>query len=346
MEEYGMRTKVAKILFAMAGCLVLAISSTSIHSQMKETPTSGHNILMVHGRNDPSGGESYGVWNYDQANFWNGARPNTAGTVWYVEWDAWNVSFDSTSGPEVGGEYLFAYAVNQLCSLDNNQSCTIICHSIGCAVVEDWLSKSNYVSSPIYFDQIIAAESAAGGSELADSDAAIFGEALGQNTEAPIDASITTSYARGAYNHNNMQGVAVRGTGGTSNDVATEVITTCHYFPEQSTSTPNANCTTCPLNGQVSCDDGAVALHSTCGHNRVAPFENCNSTLTGYSDTAGTFDYHGWWVDDSGFSGPYSTLGKGEWNSAEKTYRTDHSGGKALVVGEYTSCSDATTLCY
>jgi hypothetical protein len=39
------------------------------------------------------------------------------------------------------------------------------------------------------------------------------------------------------------------------------------------------------------CDDGAVALHSTCGHNRKASFQDWNSRLSPHHDAAGTFAY-------------------------------------------------------
>lgn len=331
-----MKSQVAKLPLAVAVCLMLAGALTSTFAQAQTV-----NILMIHGRTDPtktSPQEQYGVFSTDQMNEWGGNVPVTAGNVYYVQWDAWNRYFDSTASG-YGGWYWVNYAVNKYCNGKNSQACYIICHSIGCAAFENWLAKSNYSTSGLVIHWVLAAESAAGGSELADSNVALLGESLGFNTVAPIDASITTSYARGAYNHNNMQGVIVRGTGGTSNDTASEVLTTCAYFPEQWTTNPNPDCTTCPVDLRVSCDDSTVALHSTCGHNRVAAFENCNGYLPGTSqnDSAGTYEYHTWWIDDSGYSGPFSSQGQGYWRSSELTYRVDHTLGKSLAVWEYSA---------
>lgn len=331
-----MKTKMAKLLLALAGCLMLAgaLTSTSVQAQTI-------NILMIHGRTNPTSttpNEQYGVFSTDQMNDWGGNVPATAGNVYYVQWDAWNRYFDSTASG-YGGWYWVNYAVNNYCNGKNGQACYIICHSIGCAAFENWLAKANYSTSGLVIHWVLAAESAAGGSELADSNVALLGESLGFNITAPIDASITTSYARGAYNHNNMQGIIIRGTGGTSNDTATEVLTTCAYFPEQFTLSGNPDCTTCPVDLETSCDDSTVALHSTCGHNRVAAFENCNGYLPGTSqnDSAGTYEYHTWWIGDSGYSGPFSTQGQGYWRSSELTYRVDHSLGKSLAVWEYSA---------
>jgi hypothetical protein len=328
-----MKSIVTNLLYAALGCLALLFCAASVPAQAQTV-----NILLIHGRTDPNSSnppERYGVWAIDQMGVWGGNKVLTSGNVYYVQWDAWNEHFDSNTPSPAGGWYWVNYAVNRFCNAENNQLCYVICHSAGCAAFENYLAKSDYATNSILIPYVIAAESAAGGSELADSDVALLGEALGQNTVAPIDASLTTSFARGEYNHNNMQGVLIRGTGGTSNDVATEVITTCAYFPEQYTSNPNPNCTRCPLTGAVSCDDGAVALHSTCGHSRAAPFLDCNSTLPGWSDHAGTYDYHGWWIGDSGWSGPYSPMGTSDWNGGFHTYRIDHSAGKKLAIDEY-----------
>jgi hypothetical protein len=336
-----MKTKMTKLVLAVAGCLTLAFALTSTLVQAQTI-----NILMLHGRTDPTSttpNEQYGVFTTDQMGNWNGDVPNKSGAhVYYVQYDAWNSYFDSTTSG-TGGWYWVNYAVNTYCNGANGQACYIICHSIGCAAFENWLAKSSYSTSKLVIHSVLAAESAAGGSELADSGVALIGESLGLNTDAPIDASITTSYTRGDYNHNNMQGVIVRGTGGTSNDTDTEVLTTCAYFPEQFTLSGNSDCTTCPLDIETSCDDSTVALHSTCGHNRVAAFENCNGYLPGtsQSDSAGTYEYHTYWVNDSGYKGPYSSQGKGYWNSSEFTWRVDHSLGKALVVDEWNAAPTA-----
>ena len=331
--------KLAKLLVAMAGCLLLAIPSTTAFGQMKSSPTSGHNLLIIHGRNNPAGRESYGVWNTDQANFWGSAVPATTGNRWYVQWDAWNVPFDSFSGPEVGGEYLFSYAVEKLCNYENNQSCTIICHSDACPVVEYWLSKSGYLTSPLYIDYVIAAESVAGGSDVADSTASAILSVFWSGGWAPIDASITPTYVRGAYDHNHMQGVVIRGIGGTYVSGLYDPLKCMTYFPGQWVGTGgNQSCSQCPL-GYARCFDDLVALHSTCGHNRRASFQNCNGNLPGtdQTDSAGTYEYHTWWIDDSGYAGPYSQAGYLAWDPGEHTYVVNHTDGKIIAVDEYSA---------
>lgn len=340
-----MKSKLTKLSFALA-CLILAVSSTVARAQMKDTPTSGVNVLLIHGRAKPSSSnEIFGVWRTDQMNYWGGNKTLTSGTVWYVQWDAWGEHFNSTTASPAGGQWEIQLAVNHLCNADAGQRCYIICHSAGCAAFENYLATSNYSSNSIYFIHVLAAASAAGGSELANS------HRLNQvlkpfGLSGAIDDSLATGYARNQYNHNNMQGVKIRGLGGTVTDGGLSIIVKCSFFPEQVVEVAgigvgawNRDCTTCSNDGGAvkysQCADTAVALHSSCGHSRAASFQDCNSTLPGHDDTAGTYDYHGWWIDDSGWSGPYSPLGKPMWNSSYHTYRTDHTGGKKLGIDEY-----------
>jgi hypothetical protein len=265
--------------------------------------------------------------------------------VWYVQWDAWNHHFDDSSWP--GGEAVIRNAINGLCDNNHGQACWIICHSAGCAAFEDYLAKSNYAHNSILIEHVIAADSAAGGSELADNGLLQWlGGLSGQR--ANLDASLKTSYARGAYNHNNMQGVVVRGVGGATASYPLANVIACHFFPRQSGSNLNPNCTQClsfPLTVNSECDDGAVALHSTCGHNRKASFQDCNSRLAPHHDGAGTFAYHGWWINDHvcngdfaqncNWNGPFSDYGKARRNARFHTYRNDHTDGKSVAVFEY-----------
>jgi hypothetical protein len=304
------------------------------------------NILLIHGRMHNTK-EKYGYFRTDQSGAWGGLRPTTAGTVWYVQWDAWNRHFDDSSSP--GGEAIVQNAINHLCDASHGQACWIICHSAGCAAFEDYLAKSNYAHNNILIEHVIAADSAAGGSELADN--GVFRyigglSGLGGN----IDNSLKTSYARGAYNHNNMQSVAVRGIGGATSSYPFSFLISCFFFPRQSGSGLNPNCSRCqyiPIFGTTysECDDGAVALHSTCGHSRKASFQDCNSRLPPHDDSAGTFVDHGWWINDhvcNGFfkencnwNGPYAPFGKARWDSSFRTYKNDHSDGKTVAVYEY-----------
>lgn len=341
-----------KLMWAMVGCMLLNFSVSQgraqVPSQIKHI-----NVLLIHGRSN-SAGEQFGHFLTDQHNAWGGLKPATGGTVWYVQWDAWNRHFDDTTCP--GGECIIKNAVNALCNSLNGQECWIICHSAGCAAFENYLAKSNYATNPLLFAHVIAADSAAGGSELADNGVLRFiGGLTGQS--AAIDDSLKTSYARGAYNHNNMQGVVVRGVGGATDSYPFHFLIACSFFPSQGGSGLNPDCTNCStlFTTLSECSDGTVALHSTCGHNRKASFQDCNSTLPPHGDTAGTFNFHGWWVTDhecnpdfSGFVpttcnwvGPYSAVanpsnGQFKWNSRFRTYHNDHSDGKTVAVDEYT----------
>jgi len=295
-----------KVKVILCGIALLAMSSLQAYT---------HNILLIHGRFDSTKGEQFGVFGNDQAQYWQGQVPATAdGHVYYVQWDAWKYGFDSTSSN--GGWSVVNNAMNQYCDYTKGNTCYIICHSAGCAAFENYLTKSNFATNTISIQHVMAAESAAGGSELAD--AAFWASG--------IDASLKTGYARGAYNHNNMQGLVVRGFGGTNCDAWPQ----CNLFTAASSS--NTSCNTNILGYRV-CSDFAVSLHSSCGHNRYAFFSDCNSTLPGYGDTAGTYSYHGWWINDSGYSGPYGT--DPIYNSTYHTYYKNHSWGAVQAIREY-----------
>jgi hypothetical protein len=338
------QSKIGLLLWIIFVCFTLVPSPATAATEI--------NVLLIHGRLHNTH-EAYGVYRTDQAGAWGGLTPATAGTVWYVQWDAWNRHFDDTSWP--GGWAVIADVINNLCDANHHQACWIICHSAGCAAFENYLAKSNYATNSILIEHVIAADSAAGGSELADN--GLF-RWLGGLTGlgANLDNSLKTSYARGAYNHNNMQGVVVRGVGGATSNYPLANVIACHFFPRQSGSHLNPNCTQClafPLTVESECSDGAVALHSTCGHNRKASFQDCNSRIPPRNDTAGTFAYHGWWINDHvcngdfaqncNWNGPYSSVGLGRWNSGFHTYRNDHSDGKSTAVDEYSSAP--ATLC-
>lgn len=310
-----------------------------------------NNILLIHGRLHNTS-EQYGHFTSDQAGAWSGLRPVTGGNVWYVQWDAWNRHFDDTTFP--GGEAVVRDAVNALCDSNQGQQCWVLCHSAGCAAFENYLAKSDYATNSILIAHVMAADSAAGGSELADNGLLrLIGGLTGQS--GAIDDSLKTSYARQAYDHNNMQGVVVRGVGGATDNYPLHAVIGCNFFPRQGGSGLDSDCTPCGLISTTSreCSDGVVALHSTCGHNRVASFQDCNSRITPHNDTAGTYNFHGWWINDQvcngdfstncSWAGPYSSFGNAQWNASFKTYRVNHSDGKTAVVNEYSAAP--ATLC-
>jgi hypothetical protein len=338
VREYRVTTKTARVICMIVGYLVMLL--TSAQGFCREI-----NVLLIHGRLHNTK-EHYGHFRDDQSGAWNGLKPLTAGNVWYVQWDAWNHYFDDSSWP--GGEAVIRDAIDALCDNNKGQACWILCHSAGCAAFEDYLSKSDYAHNSILIEHVMAADSAAGGSELADNGVLRFIGGL-TGLGGRIDNSLKTSYARGAYNHNNMQSVVVRGVGGATSSYPLSWLLACNFFPRQSGSGLNTQCTVC-VEGRFGpvereCDDGTVALHSTCGHNRKASFQDCNSRIPPHDDTAGTYAYHGWWINDHvcngdfaqdcNWNGPYSSDEKTLWNSRFKTYRVDHSDGKQVVVHEY-----------
>jgi hypothetical protein len=343
MREYRMTARTAKVVCMLVGYLTMLLSSAPAFAREM-------NVLLIHGRLHNTK-EHYGHFRDDQAGAWGGLTPATAGTVWYVQWDAWNHYFDDSSWP--GGEAVIHDAIDALCDNNKGQACWILCHSAGCAAFEDYLSKSDYAHNSILIEHVMAADSAAGGSELADNGLLrLLGGITGQG--ATLDNSLKTSYARGAYNHNNMQSVVVRSVGGATDSYPLHFLIACNFFPRQSGSGLNPKCTDCfELFGpdKRECDDGTVALHSTCAHNRKASFQDCNSRIPPHDDTARTYDFHGWWINDHvcngdfrqdcNWNGPYSDDDRPLCNPPFKTYHVDHSNGKQVVVHEYSDAPSA-----
>jgi len=331
-RHYCMTMRTAKVACIIVGYLMMLLYP--LQASGREI-----NVLLIHGRwHDTK--EHYGHFRTDQSGAWGNLTPATGGTVWYVQWDAWNHYFDDSRWP--GGEAVIHDAIDALCDANKNQACWIICHSAGCAAFEDYLAKSDYAHNSILIEHVMAADSAAGGSEIADNGLLrIVGGFAGLS--GAIDNSLKTSYARHAYNHNNMQSVVVRGVGGATDNYPYNWLIRCSFFPMQFGG-GNSQCTSCFFFWRQ-CDDGLVALHSSCGHNRKASFQDCNSRIPPHNDVAGTFDFHGWWINDHvcngdfrqncNWNGPYSSFGHSVWNKQFKTYHVDHSNGKEVVVNEY-----------
>lgn len=319
-----------KALCLMAGSLMLFWASSA--------QATTHNILLIHGRSDSSG-ETFGTLTWDQHKYWEGKLPATAdGHVFFVQWDADHKYFDDHNWP--GGQAVIRDAVNRHCQYTaaaGYQECYIICHSAGCAASEYFMANDNYCCNPDFFAHVMEAGSAAGGSELAS------WSWLWPPSQMTIDASIVPTYARSHFNHNNMQGVVIRGIGGSNNDTLDACI---GVWPVQWNSNNNPQCSVCNsviFSVQLECSDGAVPLHSSCGHNRDASFIDCNSTLSPNNDTGGTYSYHGWWIHDNicngqtgggcSWNGPYS--GGTQWNSGYSTYHVNHGGALANIINEY-----------
>jgi hypothetical protein len=303
-----------------------------------------HNILLIHGRHDDHNDnnnqrEQYGTFTSDQLGFWEGMKPATVdGHVYFVQWDADHKYFDDYNWP--GGQAVIRDAVNRYCQYTaaaGYQECYIICHSAGCAAFEYFMQADNYCCNPDFFAHVMEAGSAAGGSELAS------WSGLWPPASMTIDASLVPSYARGHGNHYNMQGVVFRGIGGTYDDAWYACI---GVWPTQWVTGNGPNCSVCQQFGNsynLECADDGVPLHSSCGHNRDASFVDCNSTLSPYNDTTGTYSYHGFWIHDyicngqsgSGcnWSGPYSP--NTQWNSGYHTYHVNHGGTLRNIINEY-----------
>lgn len=354
MEDNSMQKKWFTVLCAVIGSLAMALSSVpALATEI--------NILLIHGRHSPCPGppdgdyipgtcsnpEKYGTFTKDQIGYWDLPKTPliTAAHIYYVQWDAWERHFYETGWP--GGYAVIARAMNEHCSGIKDQYCYVICHSAGCAAVENYIAKSHRVwmddpNNPIIIQHVIAAASAAGGSELAQFGCDSLGSWLiGANN---IDCSLRMADARNAYNHNHMATVPIRGIAGTSNTSWT-ACSPLIRFPGQSSNGSeglNTNCSICEVGGKKgrACSDDDVALHSSCGHNRVASFQDCNSRIYPYNDTAGTYDDHGWWEHDlqAPRYGPFSSAGKADYNSKFHTYRVNHGGARTLAIEEYSAC--------
>src|SRR5215471_21261735 len=155
---YRMATRTAKAVCMIVGYLTMLLTSAQAFGRQI-------NVLLIHGRTHDTK-ERYGHFRTDQAGAWGNLKPATAGNVWYVQWDAWNHYFDDSRWP--GGEAVIHNAIDALCNANKGQACWIICHSAGCAAFEDYLAKSDYAHNPILIEHVMAADSAAGGSEIAD----------------------------------------------------------------------------------------------------------------------------------------------------------------------------------
>jgi hypothetical protein len=318
---------------------MMGLSSVAAHAQITWT------VLVIHGRFDPTSGcapEQYGTFDHDQACAWNAGTPATIGRVRFVNWDAWNTSFDDPTWP--GGEAVVHAAIFDNCDTNTNHYCAVICHSAGCAATEHFIAVCTHQNVLAAITSVMAAGSAAGGSDLADLEESLpvlpqwILDLLG--FEAPLDAFLTTSYTRGAYDHNHMQTVPIRALAGTGGENGKEGALTVFPFQGDNSDT-NLDCQQVIFNTHSMCSDSLVALHSSCGHNRVDSFQQCDSRLNPFNDTASTYNYHGWWISDRYLNvdnGPFSSMGKNNYNSTDHTYDLEHSQLKQLVTDEYSAC--------
>ncbi len=204
------------------------------------------------------------------------------------------VGYDGSSDPRTWGNCRAQSNINtvfnQRCRGSNN--CKVICHSAGCYAVEYFLDKT---STNFNIDFVMASSSAAGGSELAN---------LAFWAWGGMDNALKTGNARGSYNHNDMKGVGIWAIAGYRSQWYVDWM----------------------LPGK---DDGAVALHSTCGHRTTGSHSKCNQSR--YSShfiwSGGYNNNNGWSGDRKAYnkthtgdgSNSINTAMKKEWNDCKST---------------------------
>ena len=206
------------------------------------------------------------------------------------------VGYDGSSDPRTWGSCRAQsniYSVLEArCQGSNN--CKVICHSAGCYAMEYFLDKS---SKSYNVDFVMASSSAAGGSELAD---------LAFWANGGMDAALKVNAARTSYNHNDMKGIGIWAVAGYRG---------VWYA---SWRLPGA-------------DDGAVALHSTCGHNATGSHNACDRAR---------YSSHYLW------SGSYNN--NNYYSSSKKAYDMTHTGDGSRSINtaaklEWNDCK-ATTI--
>lgn len=184
------------------------------------------------------------------------------------------IGYDGSSDPRTYGSCRAQSNINSVlnarCRGSNN--CKVICHSAGCYAMEYFLDKT---STNYNIDMVMASSSAAGGSELAD---------LAFWASGGMDNALKVNNARGSYNHNDMKGVGIYALAGYRG-----VWYASWRLPGS--------------------DDGAVALHSTCGHSSTGSRSRC--------DQSSRYSSH-FWLPGTNSSSKYS--------SSRKAYNMTHTG--------------------
>ncbi len=183
------------------------------------------------------------------------------------------VGYDGRYNPLVHGDTRGATrmldALNQYCRRDRGQSCVIINHSMGGLVTGYVIANYNRTNTYNinYVSSLVSAE---GGSELANIGDPIL-RTLNVVTFGAADwllkfpnavSALTTSYTRGAYDHNRNNGVSFYHIAGDTPNWLINWI----------------------FNGD---HDSVVAMHTTCSYRAVEDFTKCG----GQSITSGWL----WW---------------------------------------------------
>lgn len=205
------------------------------------------------------------------------------------------IGYDGGTDPRTYGtcraQSQITSVLNARCRGSNN--CKVICHSAGCYAMEYFLDKT---STNYNIDFVMASSSAAGGSELAD---------LAFWANNNMNASLKTGPARSSYNHNDMKGVGIYAVAGYRG-----VWYASWRLPGS--------------------DDGAVALHSTCGHRSRGSHSACNQSR-----------YSSHFIWDGGYNNNNS------WSSSKKAYNMTHVGDGSRSINtatrlEWNDCRSRT----
>lgn len=265
--------------------------------------------LFVHGRsakNHCASLTSTSSGTTDVNGYWSGwgYTPTGLANVRYVGFDG-EQSGGAYSWNNCGAASQLYNALNTFCTGSND--CEIYTHSTGGLVVPAFFGKYPYTSSWYNIRRIQLMASAAGGSELANIANTYLGWTGWSNYGGELDHSVSTSGARGGFDHNQSGGLTYYTTSGEGKDSETFYITWM-FLP--------------------GIDDGVVANHSLCNVNKVADVEvSCargNGSLresytcwSGWNPFATCYRYYYRWS-------PFYTVYQGGSSETHKTAMNDY----------------------
>jgi hypothetical protein len=219
--------------------------------------------LWIHGRDTATGsgctGGTPSGWSY-----WDGLPQESSGVnAIAVNYDGRN--YVSVTNPTV------VSALNTYCTGSN--SCYVACHSTGCLQIGYAYDHAYSSSNPWHINWVMAAGSAAGGSELADDGYWAVSDC--------ITTDLKTSNARSSYNHDKV-GDLIAGYVYTSSGGDWAAATTA-FFPGGGAGGSGGN-------------DSAVAFHSSAHYRSIGTYGTANAT----GAAGGTYwDYTQTWFVDS-----------------------------------------------
>lgn len=225
--------KFLKILVMLS---VFGLSTASV--------SAGHFRLFVHGRSDTNHCQAISSTSSatsDYNNAWGGAVTGLS-DVRYVGFDG-TKNGGAYSWENCGAQKQFHDAIRVFCQ--GNNTCEIYTHSTGGLVVAAYFGLNNPAGLNITRLQLMA--SAAGGSELADISTDYLSWLGIDSLGGQLDQSVSTSGARGGFNHYNSGGRTFYTTSGEGSD---SLFITAPFLPGK--------------------DDGVVANHSLCSVSTVA----------------------------------------------------------------------------